>query len=158
MASSQSGQERHSAHGAREAPRRRARSVKGRKTLGALRGVALRLIEQLENSLPNSKRPPRGAAAKKAAQKAAAQGQSPVPEVPWTAADYNRLFGRNGGVVDNFKTLADLIVRLYDMERDPVDDSRSQFDFTEFDEEDLDWRITDELDRLAERRGQASGP
>ena len=160
MASSQDEPERHSLRNdngrfARVAPRKKNRKVNGRKTLGSLRGVAFRLIVHLENSLPN-KTPPKCVAARKGtAVKTVARDGSSTVKVEWTAADYDRLLGRNGGVIESFKTLADLILRLFEMERDPVDNARPAPDFTEDDEEDLDRRIADELDRLAERQGSA---
>jgi len=144
---------------------------RGRNTDLALRKAAFRLIDHLENALPKLAE---GAPSKKAGEAAdetpveTADGSSPSenseksdeakrPEKPkWTPADYDRLLGRHGGVVDGFRTLADLILRLTELEQKRRAHPQSSPDFTEDDEEDLDRRIADELDRLAEQRGPAN--
>jgi hypothetical protein len=108
----------------------------GQKSFGALRGVAFRLINHLENALPKLEEKKTGSTAgasetepgalaqegepekiaheggpEAAAGEAGATGQQKDAAPKWTNADYTRLLGRNGGVVECFSTLANLIVR-----------------------------------------------
>jgi hypothetical protein len=148
--------------------------VNGGRIFSALRGTAFRLIKHLESALPSREaktEKPAQEADKTAAETADAPNPpetSDTPDQPenaekgkepekpkWTAADYDRLLGRHGGVVDSFRTLADLILRLTELEQKRFGTSQFSPTFTEDDEEDLDRRIADELDRLAERRGSA---
>jgi hypothetical protein len=134
----------------------------GKRTYASLRGVAMRLIGHLERSLPtiapkDAKEPKAEAVDdKKEGVEDKVERDGPDEMVEWTAADYERLFGRNGGVVDSFKTLAELIVRLFEVEIAGRGTTGSKYDFTEDDEAELDRRITLELDRLAERRRPSS--
>jgi len=137
----------------------------GKRTYATLRGVAMRLIDHLELSLPRLKKKDlKGAVKSQQAGKtqAAAKNDQTAPKqddpeelVTWTPADYERLLGRNGGVIDSFKTLTELIVRLFEVEEARCAPTNSDFEFTELDEDELDRRITTELDRLAERRRSA---
>ena len=133
----------------------------GQQTYATLRGVAMRLIDHLEQSLPHlEERPPEEAAGKAGEQKAEskeakAEGGNGDEVIGWTDADYQRLLGRNGCVIDSFKTLSDLIVRLIEVEAATCTASPTATEFTEDDEKELDRRIAAELDRLAERRGPA---
>jgi orotate phosphoribosyltransferase-like protein len=83
---------------------------------------------------------------------------SPTPqELP---QEYERLLGRNDGVVDGINTLGQLVIRLIDKERESCDSpeaapvSVSKAAYAE-----LDRRLVAELDRIAERRrANGAGP
>jgi len=135
----------------------------GQQTCATLRGVAMRLIGHLEQSLPRLEERSREDVddkpkvdEQKVEGAEAKDGSDNATEiVEWTAADYQRLLGRNGCVIDSFKTLSELIVRLLEVETASRAPSPTGYEFTEDDEKELDRRIASELDRLVERRGSA---
>jgi hypothetical protein len=120
-----------------------------------LRGIGMRLAGHLQTMMPPE--PPRrtkkskdGEASKKKAEEA--EAATPLPP------EFGRLLGRNDGVIDSFNKLVQLVIRILDKEketRDPTQTSSLAFD--EHDEEELDRRIEDELDRIAARRRAAGG-
>jgi hypothetical protein len=139
-------------------PRKPPRRPSGKRTYGLLRGVAMRLIRHLENALPPLKQTDGQDAAiedKVAGEEIAAQQNESDQAAKRPPLNYDRLLGRNDGVVDGFKTLAELIVRLFEMEHGRLDAANSDFEFNELDEEELDRRLTAELDRLARNRRSA---
>ena len=95
----------------------------------------------------------------RAAQHGAAQDAQPdeKPKAAEAAPEIARLLGRNDGVIDGFAALAQLVIRLFDKEKEAREQAKSALPGDEFDEEELDRRIAEELDRIAERRRAADG-
>jgi len=70
---------------------------------------------------------------------------------------YERLLGRSDGVIDGFNTLALLVIRLSDKERESRGQAKkTDIDLPKIDEEELDRRIMAELDFIAQQRGSAT--
>jgi hypothetical protein len=72
-------------------------------------------------------------------------------------AEFDRLLGRNDGIVDSLERLAKVVVRLIDKEREYLDlPTANIIDAPRMGEPELDRRIAAELDFIAERRGAAA--
>ena len=70
---------------------------------------------------------------------------------------YERLLGRSDGVIDGFNTLALLVIRLSDKERESRGQAqKTSIDLPKIDEDELDRRIAAELDFIAQQRGAAT--
>ena len=104
------------------------------KDLGRLRRITMQLAGHLQRMIPSAK-------------KTAEEAKEELPP------EYERLLGRNDGVVDGINTLGQLVIRLIDKERESCDSpeaasvSVSKATYAE-----LDRRLLAELDRIAERR------
>ncbi len=117
-----------------------------------LRALAMRLATHLQDMMPpveNRKKKKRRA---KTADPATPLQDPTPPKLPQA---FERLLGRNDGVIDCFDTLVHLVIRIIDKEKETREPSASPFAFDENDEEELDRRIHAELDRIAERRRSA---
>jgi len=103
--------------------------------LGRLRRITMLLAGRLEKMIPPTKK------------------KDPPPPKEDLPPEYERLLGRNDGVVDGINTLGQLVIRLIDKERESCDPpeaapvSVSKAAYAE-----LDKRLLAELDRIAERR------
>lgn len=76
-----------------------------------------------------------------------------------TAKDADdRLLGKSDGVIDGFNTLAQIIARIVDKERQSFGMADAPAASTRHDEQGLERRIADELDRIASRGGSPGGP
>ena len=101
--------------------------------LGTLRRITMQLAGHLQKMIPPKKKDP------------------PAPQV--LPPEYDRLLGRNDGVVDGINTLGQLVIRLIDKERESCDSpeaasvSVSKAAYAE-----LDRRLVAELDRIAQQR------
>jgi hypothetical protein len=116
--------------------------------LAALRTMAMRLCLMLEALTPElERRKKRGRARLAALDPAEAARPMPV--------EIERLLGKAGGVIDAFATLAQVVVRIVEQERQNVPQPARNL---KQNEEPLGVRITAELDRLAARRRAAGFP
>jgi hypothetical protein len=121
--------------------------------LAELRGVAMELARNLRKMMPPKRKartPPAGRPAEKpdlSTEKT--KKAEPLPP------EFDRLLSRNDGVIDGFATLVQLVIRIRDKEQEARDQTQSALPIDEFDEDELDRRIEEELDRIAERRRAA---
>jgi hypothetical protein len=107
-----------------------------RGNLEALRGLAMRIAIRIEEMLPKS-----------AAVATDGKGANVLPE------EFDRLLGRNDGIVDSLERLARVVVRLIDKEREYSESAAATFiDVPRMDEAELDRRIAAELDFIADQR------
>jgi orotate phosphoribosyltransferase-like protein len=105
------------------------------KDLGRLRRITMQLAGRLEKMIPSTKKkdPP-----------------APKEELP---PEYERLLGRNDGVVDGINTLGQLVIRLIDKERESCDSPEAaSVSVPKATYAELDRRLVAELDRIAQQR------
>lgn len=125
-----------------------------------LRNIAMRLAKHLERLMP----PVEDLDEKKAAPTEAAEKTSETSETgrdtdKKLAAAYDRLLARSDGVIDGFNTLAQLVIRLIDKERESRDPARTAAaHLPKLDEAELDRRIEEEIDLILIRRRNPEGP
>jgi hypothetical protein len=120
-----------------------------------MRNMAIRLMRHLEQMMPPLERgradePPANQADpnKDCASEAKTETLHPA---------YERLLGRSDGVIDGFNTLALLVIRLSDKERESRGQAqKTSIDLPKIDEDELDRRIAAELDFIAQQRGTAT--
>jgi hypothetical protein len=111
--------------------------VRHTKAYSQLRNAAMRLMRNLEKMMP-------------AENSEDADGAAP----PSLSPEFERLLGRSDGVIDGFNTLALLVIRLIDKERESRGTTKKASPTSSrLDDEELDQRIAAELDLIAERRG-----
>lgn len=104
------------------------------KDLGRLRRITMQLAGRLQKMIPST------------TKKASQPQQDPPP-------DYERLLGRNDGVVDGINTLGQLVIRLIDKERESCDSAEAApVSLPKAAYAELDRQLIAELDRVAERR------
>lgn len=71
--------------------------------------------------------------------------------------EFDRLLGRNDGIVDSLERLAKVVIRLIDKEREYSESAAATcIDVPRMDPPELDRRIAAELDFIAERRRAAA--
>jgi len=103
--------------------------------LGALRRITMQLAGHLLKMIPPKKKK---------------KGEELKEELQ---PEYERLLGRNDGVVDGINTLGQLVIRLIDKERESCDPPEAAaVSVSKATYADLDRRLLAELDRIAERR------
>jgi len=124
-------------------PPRSQKKPKRTHEFAELRQVAMRLTHHLEKMMP----PLRARN-----QKDVLAGKVKPPLAP----EYDRLLSHNDGVIDAFNTLALLVIRLHDKEKEHRDSSDlADPILDDSDEEELDREIAAELDRIAARQRAA---
>jgi hypothetical protein len=133
-----------------------------RSNLAKLRERAMQLIERLDTIANGEKKPAADKKAGTADNKLISKDEKPATDVNKlgtegkklnAADDGDRLLAKSDGVIDGFNTLAQLVIRIIDKERQSfglADDSSPPI---RHDEQGLERRIADELDRIAARGG-----
>jgi len=137
-----------------------------------LRNAAMRLLKHLERMMPPREKDQKATAVRTKVGTALSdntENASGEPEKDGAATDsqdkkskeelppeYGRLLGRGDGVIDGFNTLAQLVIRLIDKERESRDPSQMVIiNPPQIDEKEFDRRIEAELDFIAEQRRSA---
>jgi hypothetical protein len=124
-------------------PPRSRKKPKRTHEFAELRQVAMRLTHHLVKMMPPLRAPN---------QRDLLAGKVKPPLPP----EYDRLLSHNDGVIDAFNTLAQLIIRLHDKEKEHHDPSDLADPLAEdIDEEELDREIAAELDSIAARQRAA---
>jgi len=119
-----------------------------------MRNMALRLMRHLERMMPPLEK--EGADDGPANQTESAEDRAAEAKTETLDPAYERLLGRSDGVIDGFNTLALLVIRLSDKERESRGQAKkTSIDLPKIDEDELDQRIAAELDFIAQQRGAA---
>jgi hypothetical protein len=119
-----------------------------------MRNMALRLMRHLERMMPPLEKDEPDDRAENQPESTDSASATKA-EVLHPA--YERLLGRSDGVIDGFNTLALLVIRLSDKERESRGQpQKTSTDLPKIDEDELDRRIVAELDFIARRRGTAT--
>jgi hypothetical protein len=117
--------------------------------LAELRGVAMELLRGLRIMMPSKRKKTAKEGATPGSTAEATKTIEPLPP------EFDRLLSRNAGVIDGFATLVQLVIRIRDKEQEVREETQSALPSDEFDEDELDRRIEEELDRIAARRRAA---
>jgi len=108
-----------------------------REALERLRAIAMELAFRIMEMVPKDR-------------DAAVPANGMVKPLP---LEYDRLLGRNDGVIDSFNTLVKIVIRLLDVEREYIASPFVTYiDATRVGPSELDRRIAAELDFIVEQR------